>query len=228
LQQNEQRAALKDFSAAAQQLRCEPTAYVFLGITYRQLGDLPQALTTLRRAADLFAQDISAHEDQGGLVLARQKVAVVEQARMLLELGRVYRAQNAVADSQPELERAIKLTHTAAGVTADQQAQLDAVYTDASFELGLLAYDQGDMARAAAQFATSATLYEVLGNARCCAEANYYLGLAHTPTRPDAAQIALKKARKLLAGSPPDDELRRQVDEALAMFARPAPPDAPA
>jgi tetratricopeptide (TPR) repeat protein len=147
---------------------------------------------------------------------------------MLLELGRVYRAQNAAAEAQPELERAIKLTHTAAGVTPDQQAQLDAVYTDAAFELGLLAYDQGDLERAVAQFATSATLYEVLGSTRGSAEANYYLALAQTSTKPDAAQAALKKARKLLAGSPPDDELRRQVDEALAAFTRPAPPNAPA
>ena len=228
LAQNAQRAAWKDFSAAAQQLPCEPTAYVFLGMTYRQMSDLPQALTTLKRAAELFAQDISAHEDQGGLVLARQQVAVVEQARLSLELGRVYRAQTMAADAQAALDRAIKLTHTTAGVTPDQQAQLDAVYTDASFELGLLAYDQRDLERAAAQFATSATLYEVLGNTRCSAEANYHLGLAQTATRPDAAQAALKKARKLLAGSPPDDDLRRQIDEALAVFTQPAPPDAPA
>jgi len=227
LQQNEQRAALKDFSAAVQQLPCEPTAYVYLGTTYRQLHDLPQALTVLKRAADLFAQDISAHEDQGGLVLARQKVAVIEQARLLLELGRVYRAQNAAAEAQPELEHAIKLTHTASGVTPDQQAQLDAVYIDALFELGLLAFDQHNLDSATTQFATSATLYEVLGNTRCSAEANYYLGLAQASARPDAAQAALKKARKQLAGSPPDDDLRRQVEDALAALTRSALPGAP-
>ena len=229
LQQNELRAAQKDFGAAAQQLPCEPTAYVYLGATYRQMADLPGALDALKRAVGLFAQDIVAHEDQGGPVLARQQVAVVEQARASLELGRVYRLQKNTEAAQRELDQAMNLTHAARSVSADQQAQLDAVYTDAIFETGMLAYEQGQTELAAAQFATSASLYEVLDDTRHCAEANYYLGI--TTANADAAQVVLRKARKLLAGSAPDDELRQRITAALASLTRStpsAPPNAPA
>jgi hypothetical protein len=96
------------------------------------------------------------------------------------------------------------------------------VYTDAIFETGMLAYEQGQTELAAAQFATSTSLYEVLDDTRHCAEANYYFGV--TTSNADAAQAALRKARKLLAGSAPDDELRQRITAALAQMTRPAPP----
>lgn len=125
---------------------------------YQRLGELALDLNYLIDAADAFRRILQIQKEEGNL--AGQMVAH-------LNLGRAFRRMgNRNQEAQRQLNEAADL----AGKLAD-----DLVFTSASFELGLLNYEEKQMEKAAEHFATAAELFDVLGEPQRSVESGLYL-----------------------------------------------------
>jgi len=232
LEQNDYQSAVDDYRAATRLAPGDAAAFFNLGIACQHLGQLETAAQAFCDAIRLNPRHAPAHQELGDVALARGSLEDAEgaystalqltrqaddqngQALAHLSLGRLYRRlDDRQSDARRELQQAIKL--------AEDIAE-DTVYTQASYELGLLNLSTGESGAAVVLLKTSAELFDVLGDVRASVEANLQLGRAHLAQQnPSAAAGTLEKARQQLAHvfdpqNPSDAQLQRDIETELA------------
>ncbi len=220
-------AAVDNYKAATRLAPFDAGAFYNLGVAYLRLGridpvkrgeSLNEAMRLFREAIDLKPGHAPAHQELGDLQLFNKQYAEAEksltialrlsrerndrkgQALAHLSLGKLYRLLiGRETDASRELQQAGKL--------ADEQDD-DLTYTDAIFELGLLALtsataaqppDAGLFEQAFGQLETAEALYVALGRTRSALRTDLELANARLKSgNPAAARQAYTKARSLL------------------------------
>ena len=220
-------AAVENYKAATRLAPFDAGAFFNLGVAYLRQGrtdptrrseSLNEAMRLFREAIELKPGHAPAHQELGDLQLFNKQYTEAEksfttalrlsrerddrkgQALAHLSLGKLYRLlAGRNADARRELQIASKL--------ADEQDD-DLTYTDASFELGLLAISAAQAAQppvpslfdqAFGQLETAEALYMALGRTRSALRADLELANARLK-RGDlaAAKQTFTKAQMLL------------------------------
>jgi tetratricopeptide (TPR) repeat protein len=128
---------------------------------YQRLGEVALQLNHLNTASEAFSRELKLQEEEANL--AGQMVAH-------LNLGRAYRR---LGNRRQEAQRQLREAADLAGKLAD-----DLVFTFASFEMGLVSFEEDRMEEAAEHFATAAELFDVLGQPQRSVETGLYLARA--------------------------------------------------
>jgi tetratricopeptide (TPR) repeat protein len=224
--------AANDFERATRLSPDQSTAYFFYGTALRKLSRLAAALTALQRAAALDPESKEVHEELGDVLLARSEYDRAERAyitalqlaretadksaetRAHLGLGQVYRHLKRWLDAERELRNAINLA-------GEDDAETVAT---AEFELGLVQLKKGDKDAAILQFANSAVLFEVYGDARASANAYHYLAQTQIEEKQyDEALESLQNAQQRLnsvfvPGDTEDQELQEKIQREMTQL----------
>ncbi len=126
---NDAQGSVADFHKAIQAAPDCYEAYYDLGIAYRQLKQLDDAETALRKSSELSANKYGHANMALGVILAEEKKYDEAEKSLLLsveaepaswmghyQLGRVYYSENRLTDAEKPLERARELKPDAPGV----------------------------------------------------------------------------------------------------------------
>ncbi len=242
-------AAVENYKAATRLAPFDAGAFYNLGVAYLRLGRtdptkrseaLNEAMRMFREAIDLKPGHAPAHQELGDLQLFNKQYVDAEksltialrlsrerddrkgQALAHLSLGKLYRLLvGRDIDASRELQQAGKL--------ADEQDD-DLTYTDAIFELGLLALSTAMAAQppdpnlfdqACGQLDTAEALYVALGRTRSALRADLELANARLRSGdPSAAKQSFTKAQALLQevfdpANPEDAQTQAAIEAGL-------------
>jgi predicted Zn-dependent protease len=203
---NDYKAARKAFEDTIQRAPGHAPAFQSLGEAALELGDTKSAETAFSNCIRLTRED----DDNSG------------EAQAHLSLGRLYASlDDRQVDAERELRQAIGLDE-------------GLVYTEASYELGLLLMAANRLDEAISFFTNSAELFDVLNEPRSSVRANLQLGRAYQAKQnPAAALEALDRASTRLASvfdplNPEDEQLQQAVEtERNRLDRQPLPEDQP-
>jgi tetratricopeptide (TPR) repeat protein len=240
LQQGNYEAAITDYKAATRLAPQDAAAFFNLGTAYQAINDYKAARKafedTIQRApghapafqslgeAALELGDTKSAETafSNSLRLTREADDKSGQAQAHLSLGRLYASlDDRQVDAERELRQAIGLDE-------------GLVYTESSYELGLLLMAANRLDEAISFFTNSAELFDVLNEPRSSVRANLQLGRAYQAKQnPAAALEALDRASTRLASvfdplNPEDEQLQQAVEtERNRLDRQPLPEDQP-